>query len=91
VPEIGDHVQLAAVRVDQAPRTGVVTAVRGAMITVRWPSGEQSVVVPAPGTLTVIGRGTPKKAVPKATVENPAPKAPAPKAAKRTPSKKAAR
>jgi hypothetical protein len=56
VPEVGDHIELVATKVSQAPRTGVVIDVRGVMITVRWSSGEQSVVVPAPGTLTVIGR-----------------------------------
>jgi hypothetical protein len=61
VPKVGDQIELAATKVSQAPRTGVVTGVSGRMITVRWPSGEQSIVVPAPGTLTVIGRkgGTP--------------------------------
>jgi hypothetical protein len=89
VPEIGDQIQLVAVKVNQAPRTGVVTGVRGAMITVRWSSGEQSVVVPAPGTLTVIGRDAPEQAAPKATAKNRAPKPPAPKTAKRTPRPKA--
>jgi hypothetical protein len=85
MPEIGDQIQLAAAKVNQAPRTGVVTAVKGGMITVRWPSGEQSVVVPGPGTLTVIGQegAAPRRSKP--------PKARAPKTAKRTPPKKAAR
>ena len=56
MPEVGDRIQLVATKVSQAPRIGVVTDVRGRMITVRWPSGEQSLVVPALGTLTVLGR-----------------------------------
>ena len=36
-------------------RDGVVTAVTGSMLRVRWPSGENTMVVPAPGTLTVLG------------------------------------
>ena len=56
MPDVGDQIELVATKVNQAPRTGVVTEVSGAMVTVRWSSGQQSVVVPAPGTLTVIGR-----------------------------------
>ena len=35
-------------------RDGVVTAVTGSILRVRWPSGENTMVVPAPGTLTVL-------------------------------------
>jgi Domain of unknown function (DUF1918) len=56
VPEVGDQIQVAATKVDQATRSGVVTDVRGRMITVQWATGDQSVFVPAPGTLTVLGR-----------------------------------
>jgi hypothetical protein len=64
VPEVGDQIQLVATKVDQASRSGVVTDVRGRMITVQWAAGHQSVFVSAPGTLTVLGRaGTrPRKA-----------------------------
>src|SRR5207245_10605719 len=53
--EVGDRVELAAAKVERRPRSGVVTAVRSRMITVRWNSGEQSTVVPASGTLSVLG------------------------------------
>ena len=53
--EVGDRVELALVKVGQRPRSGVVSAVRGRMITVRWDSGEESTVVPASGTLSVLG------------------------------------
>jgi hypothetical protein len=56
VPEVGDQIEWVATKVDQGSRRGVVTAVRGRMITVRWASGDQSVLVPGPGTLTVLGR-----------------------------------
>jgi hypothetical protein len=74
--DIGDRVQLASRKVGQEPRTGVVTGVTGQVIIVRWSSGEESRLVPGPGALTVLGRGTvaprankkanaaPKKAVP---------------------------
>jgi hypothetical protein len=42
-------------KVEQATRNGVVTDVRGRMITVQWATGGQTVFVPAPGTLTVLG------------------------------------
>ncbi len=53
--EVGHRVQLAPATVGRRPRSGVVTGVRGQMITVRWDSGEQSTVVPASGTLSVQG------------------------------------
>jgi Domain of unknown function (DUF1918) len=56
VPEVGDQIQVTGAKVDQVPRSGVVTDVRGRMLTVQWATGDQSVFVPAPGTLTVLGR-----------------------------------
>jgi hypothetical protein len=56
VPEVGDQIQVMGTTVDQATRSGVVTDVRGRLVTVQWATGEQSVFVPAPGTLTVLGR-----------------------------------
>jgi hypothetical protein len=56
--DIGDRVQLASRKVGQEPRIGVVTGVTGQAITVRWSSGEESRLVPGPGALTVVGRGT---------------------------------
>jgi hypothetical protein len=56
VPEVGDQIQVMGTKVDQATRSGVVTDVRGRMVTVQWAAGDQSVFVPAPGTLTVLGR-----------------------------------
>jgi hypothetical protein len=56
VPEVGDQIQVTGAKVDQVPRSGVVTDVRGRMLTVQWATGDRSVFVPAPGTLTVLGR-----------------------------------
>lgn len=56
--DIGDQVQFPSRKVGQEPRTGVVTEVTGQAITVRWSSGEESRLVPGPGALTVVGRGT---------------------------------
>jgi Domain of unknown function (DUF1918) len=52
---IGDSVEAATRKIGQTPRTGTVTAVRGALITVRWDSGDETTLIPAAGTLTVIG------------------------------------
>lgn len=54
--EIGDRVRMSATRVGQAPRQGVVTAVSGGLLGIRWSTGEESTLVPGPGTLTVIGK-----------------------------------
>src|SRR5438094_1979573 len=58
MPKVGDRVRLASRKVGQDPRAGVITGVRGQMISVRWSSGEESSIVPGPGTLTVVGRST---------------------------------
>ena len=72
--KVGDRIRLSS---GKGPdRDGVVTAVTGSMVRVRWPSEEETTVVPAPGTLTVLGasgdraspgRAAGKKAVPKRT------------------------
>ena len=51
---IGDRVRVESAK---APaREGVVTAVAGALLRIRWASGQESTLVPAPGSLTVLGR-----------------------------------
>jgi hypothetical protein len=52
--EVGDEIELSTKKVGQAPRTGTVIAVRERLVTVRWPTGEQSTLVPSPGTLFVV-------------------------------------
>jgi hypothetical protein len=56
VPEIGDQIEVMGTKVDQARRNGIVTDVRDRMLTVRWTTGDQTVFVPAPGTLTILRR-----------------------------------
>jgi len=74
MPKVGDRVRLASRKVGQDPRTGVITGVRGQMISVLWSSGEESSIVPGPGTLTVVGRTTtrPKAVRPKAVTKKKA-------------------
>lgn len=52
--EVGDEIELSTTKVGRAPRTGTVIAVRERLVTVRWPTGEQSTLVPSPGTLSVV-------------------------------------
>jgi hypothetical protein len=50
--KVGDRIRLSS---GKGPdRDGVVTAVTGTMVRVRWPSGDETTVVPAPGTLSVL-------------------------------------
>ena|SRR5438132_704481 len=96
MPKVGDRVRLASRKVGQDPRAGVITGVRGQMISVRWSSGEESSIVPGPGTLTVVGRSTvrPKAAAakrkPAATRKRPAKKKAVPAKKKAVAAKKKA-
>jgi hypothetical protein len=54
--KVGDRIRLSSMK--GADREGVVTAVAGSLLRVRWPSQEETTVVPAPGTLTVLTAGT---------------------------------
>jgi hypothetical protein len=65
-------------------RDGVVTAVTGSILRVRWPSGDNTMVVPAPGTLTVLASSGDKASA--AAGKRVATK----QAAKKAPTKKAA-
>jgi hypothetical protein len=95
----GDRIRLSS---GKGPdREGVVTAVMGSMVRVRWPSAGETTVIPAPGTLTVLASSgaqapaamRPERAVrTKAVAEKAAPKKTAAKAGatKAKASKKAA-
>jgi len=49
--EIGDRIAVAS---KGGSRSGVVTSVSGAMITVRWDTGEETSLIPGPGVLSVV-------------------------------------
>ncbi len=53
--EVGDQIRLSSMK--GRDREGVVTAVTGPLVRVRWSPGEETTVVPAPGTLTVLAAG----------------------------------
>ena len=76
--EVGNRIRLSSTK--GPDREGVVTAVTGSLLRVRWPSEEETTVIPAPGTLTVLAAG---KVAPRAATSKGAAKKPArPKAKK---------
>ncbi len=56
MPDVGDRVRFASRKVDEAPREGVVTGVIGQLLRIKWSTGEESMFVPGPGAVTVIGK-----------------------------------
>jgi Domain of unknown function (DUF1918) len=60
---IGDRVLIESEKVGSATRSGVVTAVEGSLITVRWDTGSSSVFIPSAGSLTVTGKEPPSPTV----------------------------
>ncbi len=52
--DVGNRVQIESEKVGSVTRTGTVTGVDGRMITVRWDTGGESVIVPSAGCLHVI-------------------------------------
>lgn len=57
--EIGDRVLVESEKVGMVTRSGVVMAVDGRLITVRWDSGSQSFFVPSAGSLRVTSHEPP--------------------------------
>jgi hypothetical protein len=53
--EVGDRIRLSSMK--GPDREGVVTAVTGSLVRVRWPSGDETTVAPAAGTLSVLAGG----------------------------------
>ena len=69
-------------------REGVITAVTGSMLRVRWQTEDETTIIPAPGTLTVLAPAPPQKTAAKKTAAKKT--APKKTAAKKTAPKKAA-
>jgi len=59
--EVGDRVRVESQKVGNVTRSGVVTAVDGRLITMRWDSGAESVFVPSAGSLRVTGHQLPAR------------------------------
>ncbi len=56
MPDVGDRVRVQSTKVGGASRDGVVTRVIGQLLHVRWSTGEESTIVPASGSMAVIGK-----------------------------------
>jgi hypothetical protein len=48
MPDVADRVRLESTKVGQAPRDGVVTAVVGRLLRIKWSTGEESTVMLGP-------------------------------------------
>ena len=57
--EVGDRVVVESEKVGTLTRSGVVMAVEGRLITVRWDSGSESVFIPSAGSLRVTSHEPP--------------------------------
>ena len=53
--KVGDLIRLSSMK--GPTREGFVTAMTGSLVRVRWPSGDETTLVPAPGTLSVVATG----------------------------------
>jgi hypothetical protein len=79
--EVGNRVSIASKK--GGSRIGVVTAVSGSLVTVRWDGGEETSLIPGPGVLTVL-RGRPRRPSGGSAAKKPAPTTPNPKTAARS-------
>ena len=80
---VGDRIRLSSAK--GPDREGVVTLLTGSMVRVRWTAGQETMVIPAAGTLTVLAPS--KKRAPKARRK---PTAPGPVSAEKTATNKGA-
>ncbi len=51
MPNVGDRIAVAS---KGEPRSGVVTAISGVMISVKWDRGGETSIIPGPGVLSVV-------------------------------------
>jgi hypothetical protein len=63
--KVGDRIRLSSTK--GPDREGVVTAMTGSLLRVRWESDEETTVAPAPGTLTVLSATIAVKQTPPTT------------------------
>ena len=75
--KVGDHISLAS---NAATRSGVVLALSGSLIRVRWENGAETNVIPGPGTLSVIPSAKQPAKTPKAKAKATKKSAPVKKA-----------
>jgi len=79
MPEVGDRIRMHAIKVDQPPREGVVTGVSGTLLRITWSTGEETAMIPGPGSIEVTGKvrtSTGKKGAAPARATEKTPKRP---------------
>jgi hypothetical protein len=52
---IGDRIVVESEKVDRAERRGIVIGSSGHMLKIRWDDGTESLMIPAGGSLRVVG------------------------------------
>lgn len=66
--QVDDRVQMVAPKLGGHVREGVVTAVTGSLLRIKWSTGEESTVTSTTGSLRVTGRqAVPEASAPKRT------------------------
>src|SRR2546427_5318894 len=71
MPSVGDRVVFEGIKVGGGRREGELLSIIGRAVRVRWPDGSDSLLIPGPGAMTVVGktkapparRGAAKKSV----------------------------
>ena len=53
---VGDKVRVLPNKAGQPPREGIVTAMSGSLLRIRWSTGEETSFVPGTGSVIVVGR-----------------------------------
>ena len=51
---VGDRIEIESERVGQPPRPGLVTGLKGHLITIRWEDGHESSLMPQAGSLRIV-------------------------------------
>ena len=62
MPVVGDRLVFEGVKVGEVRREGECVAVVGRAVRVRWADGTESLLVPGPGSMRVVGSGRPTEA-----------------------------
>ena len=89
MPDIGDRVRFESTKVGQAPRDGVVTGVDGELLHIKWSTGGESSLVPAAGSIAIVGKVSGKTAAKRTTKKRTPARKTAKKAVKKSaPAKK---
>jgi Domain of unknown function (DUF1918) len=52
--QVGDRILVESEKVGSSTRAGVVTAIEGRLLTVRWDGGRESIFIPSAGSMRVL-------------------------------------